>query len=386
MSHTLHMVALPHTELTNRDLSCAYSQKVRRACGMFRAEGHTVILYGPDRADVDVDEHVVIHTRKDRKRWGFKDFNTVTSPLLWEDHQPYFAETNMRAAAEVAKRASDRDLLLLTTSTQRAVADLNPHLTVAEWTVGYEGIVQRGSWFAAFESYAWMHHVYGKRGIENGRAFDTVIPNFFDPSHFHMAKSRDGYLLFVGRVLMRKGPHIAAEIAERVGMPLVVAGPGGRVHNGILITEEGVPVEGDVEYVGEVGFKDRADLMARAECLIAPTLYIEPFGGVAVEAMLSNTPVLASDWGAFTETVTDDVGARFRTLTDAPAALEQALRRRDGDYIRRTAISRYGMDTIGPRYTAWFDALDTLWDEGWYQETAASDRTLTMPSYHLAGR
>jgi glycosyltransferase involved in cell wall biosynthesis len=363
----VHLLALPHTRLTDDTLSCAYSQKVRRACGMLRAEGHHVTLYGPDEADVDADEVVVVHTAEDRARWGFEQFDTVLSPLVWAQDAPYFAETNARMSAAVRERARLTDLLMVTTSVQYPVAAANNELTVAEWTVGYEGIGHRDRWFAAFESYAWMHHVYGLSGFRDGRAFDRVIPNFFDPDDFYVSDKKDDYLLFVGRVILRKGPHIAAEIAERVGRRLVVAGPGARYHNDGLCTEEGTPISGDVEYVGEVGRADRAELMAKAACLITPTLFIEPFGGVAVEAMMSGTPVLASDWGAYTETVAPWTGSCFRTLTDAPAALDHCLGL-SPSVIREDAVANYSLAAVGPRFTAWFAALDSLWLDGWYTD------------------
>lgn len=349
--------------------------KVRRFCGMLRQQGLHVTLYGPDRSDADCDEHVVITTRKDRKRWGFGErFNTATSPFSWDANETYWQQANASAAAHVMQRAGRRDILCLTTSAQLAVADLNPHLTVAEWAVGYEGIHDRDRWFCAFESHAWRHHVYGLRGWRTGRPFDTVIPNFFDPHDFHRAPKGD-YLLFVGRVIERKGPHVAAEIAKRAGMRLIIAGPGGtHVSEGVVHTcDTGLRVEGNLSYVGEVNAADRAELMAGARALVVPTLYLEPFGGVAVEAMLSGTPVVASDWGAFVETVTPDVGARFSTLAQAEAALEHALTL-DPQQIRARAVERFSVEAVGPRFADWFRQLDTLWEAGWYQPRADRER------------
>lgn len=347
---------------------------------MMSQAGEQVILYGPDRADRIGDvEHVVITTKKDRKLWGFGEhYDTAATPFSWEASEPHWVRANAMAAAAVRERARPTDLLLLTTSAQAAVAHANPDLTVAEWAVGYEGIHERDRWFCAFESHAWRHHVYGLRGWRNGRPFDTVIRNFFDAHDFwdisrftrlNIPFKKD-YLLFVGRVIERKGPHVAAEIAKRAGMPLVIAGPGGvKSREGLRTCDTFLEIPGEVEYVGEVGRKERAKLMAFARAVIVPTLYVEPFGGVAVEAMMSGTPVVASDWGAFTETVTPDVGGRFSTLAQAEAALDHALKL-EPERIRQHAIDRFSLEAVGPLFTSWFDQLDSLWREGWYEPRA----------------
>lgn len=118
-------------------------------------------------------------------------------------------------------------------------------------------------------------------------------------------------------------------------------------------------------YVGEVGKAARAELLASASALIVPTLYVEPFGGVAVEAMFAGCPVVASDWGAFTETVTPDVGRRFRTLRQGCEAVE-AVRTLDRAAVAEAARARYSLEAVRPRFRAWFEQLGTLWGEGWY--------------------
>jgi glycosyltransferase involved in cell wall biosynthesis len=348
--------------------------KVLKFVPMMQAQGCKVILYGPDEIACEPDEHVVITTKADRERWGFGDgFDTVRSPFLWLPSQPYFFEANTRAIDALRERVQPRDYLCVTAGwAHHPIAEaiggpgfINP-ITV-EWAVGYEGIF---SPFCAFESYAWMHHVYGMREIRNGRAFDSVIPNFFDETQFHdpakrKRKKDDDYLLYIGRVVLRKGPQVAAAIAERMGRRLLVAGPGPTswTKGAIDAPEVSLRAPG-MEYVGEVRFEERADLMAGAAAVIVPTLYVEPFGGVAVEAMMSGTPVVTSDWGSFTEIVTPNVGARFSTLSQAVAAVEYA-ETLDRKKIRKAAIDRYGFATVGERFTRWFDQLDTLWGEGW---------------------
>jgi glycosyltransferase involved in cell wall biosynthesis len=345
--------------------------KILKWVPMMQAQGCKVILYGPDLIDCEPDEHVVITTESDRRRWGFEPgFDTVNAPFLWDASQPYWFEANTRAIDALRERVNPRDFLCLIAGwAQQPIAHAvagpmyNNPITV-EFGVGYEGIFTQ---FCAWESYAWMHHVYGKQEIVNGRAFDQVIPNFFDASQFSVPKkpSQD-YLLFIGRLVSRKGPHIALDIAHRLGIPLLVAGYG-VTHSaeGLIEYPEG-RLEGDVTYVGVADCKTRNELMGNAAAVIVPTLYIEPFGGVAVEAMMAGAPVVASDWGSFTEIVTPDVGSRFRTLAQGADAVHEVgtLERKK---IRKAAMSRYSLEAVGPVFMRWFDQLDSLWGKGWYE-------------------
>jgi len=373
LMRTLHVCALPHTSLTEKDASCAYSMKCLKFVPMMQAQGCRVILYGPDEIECEPDEHVVITTEADRLRWGYGGPNgyDTTKPFEWDNRVSYWHEANTRTIDAMRSRVEPRDFICLATSTQGVIADeiAGPNWNrpiVVEYGIGYEGVDERS--FHSYESYAWMHHVYGLRKIVNGRCFDQVIPNFFSASQFTVPEnpSKD-YLLYIGRVILRKGPHIAAEIAKRMGVPLYVAGPGAiNVTEGRIEGTDNVIIEGDVHYLGPVGFQERNELMGNAIATLVPTVYLEPFGGVSVEAMLAGCPVVASDWGAFTENVTPDVGARFRTLAQGVEAVQkvQSLNR---EAIREAAISRFSQEAVGPMFTRWFDQLDSLWGRGWYE-------------------
>ena len=130
--------------------------------------------------------------------------------------------------------------------------------------------------------------------------YDVVIPNYFDLEDFEFSADKDDYFLFVGRVDSAKGIHIAMQTVETVGggAGLIVAGAGSLEGKQ---TRTDRPVSEYVEVVGVVGPDERERLMARAKATLAPSMFLEPFCGVQIESMLSGTPVISTDWGAFAE-------------------------------------------------------------------------------------
>lgn len=357
----IHVVSLPHTLLTRDYEWCAYTAKVWRFIKMMRMAGSPVTLYGPDVADDDArdnaHEYVAVITDTDRQRWfgvsrwpGHAIFNH------WSSQAPCWREMNHRTADEIRARWSPGDVLGIISGICQAqvadeLADLRP--LVAEWGVGYTGVIP-GS-HRVYESYAWAHHVAAMLGDDNIRYFDAVIPNCYDLDDFtpRFEQPTDPYLLFMARPIERKGIRIVAEIAQRVDIPVYVAGQ----------QSADIP---NTTYLGVLTGQRKAEVLAGATALLSPTVYLEPFGGVAVEAMMSGTPVIATDWGAYTETVQNGItGFRCRTLDDFLRAVKKApeLNRRS---IACDTAAKYGLAAGSARYHNWFARLATLYGDGWY--------------------
>jgi glycosyltransferase involved in cell wall biosynthesis len=275
---------------------------------------------------------------------------------------------NDNCIKEIGKRIRPRDFIcLIGGNCQKPVADAFPQNMSVEFGIGYTGVFSQ---YKVFESYAWMHHVYGLQKNGNGNSYDTVIPNYFDPEDFPYSEEKDDYYLFIGRLISRKGPHVAHEVCKRLGAKLILAGQGVTKNKDGTIASTEIALEGgDVEHVGTVDVKQRGELMSRAKAVFVQTQYIGPFEGVHAEAMMCGTPVITTDWGVFAETVLDGyVGFRTRTLGEAIWAA-QNVDSLHNDAIRQYAIDRFSLHNVKHRYQDYFKQLLGLWDEGWYTET-----------------
>jgi glycosyltransferase involved in cell wall biosynthesis len=332
---------------------------------------HEIILYCPESAPVPgVSESV--HCLSDAERISiFGEDDTNRLPDWPNDDQSLLF--NLRIAAAIAERARPDDLVLLSQGlTHLPIKTALPKMWCCEPGIGYEGVIG-GNVFGAYESHAWRHFISCKNGFKDIRTYDTVIHPYCDPDEFPILNNGKGeYLVFLGRLIQRKGVQIAVEIAKRAKLPLYVAGAGGKsetLSSGITkITGLDVTVEGDLKHIGPVDVAQRAELLAGARALICPTLYLEPGANVAIEAQLAGTPVITHNWGVFSETVQHGVnGFHFQILREAVAAVQKCSEL-DPSKIRQYAIDRFSLAAIGPKFDIWFNVLATLREKGWYAE------------------
>lgn len=344
----VHLPGLVHRDPCPDWEPCAYSGKTFRLAMMLAAHDHDVFVYGgPDTGTAGTDVAVV--SADERAGWfGPSDWNTRVFNEFDPAH-PSWVTFNARTVEAIRERLQPGDIIGLTMgSAQAPVAEAFPGHVVAEVGVGYEGVV--AGTHRCYESHAWMHYLWGRDRVLDGRWYDTVIPNAYDPADYTFTADKSDYLLFMGRLTPRKGLEVVAELAKR---------------HRVVTAGQGDPIPG-CEHVGVVRGKEKAALLAEARGVLVPTFYIEPFGGVAVEAMLSGTPVITSPFGAFSETVTDGVsGYRCHTLSEFLAAAV-AIGELDPKEIREYAMAHYTLDVAAGRYNAWLDRLAGLYDRGWY--------------------
>lgn len=349
MKKRFHIVSLPHTQTTNEYCWCAYTAKVKRFCDMMTSLEHEVFLYAGVENEAKVKEHVSIVTRDDLKSW-YPQYDDSQVFGDWNSASPGWVEMNRRAVEEIKKRQQPGDILGIIGGTcQEAIAMGLPGMRSVEWGIGYEGIMKEG--LHVFESYAWMHHVYGMQGIRDGRFFDAVIPNAFDDADYTFEDKKSDYLLYLGRLTPRKGLEVVKELAS-VGHKIVTAGQGSTRIPG-------------TEHVGVVRGGMKASLISNAKALLVPTFYIEPFGGVVIEALLSGTPVITTDFGAFSETVREGIdGFRCHTMGE----FEEAVYRvKDLDHKKiRANAERYLTENVRHEYEKYFNRVSLLDGKGWY--------------------
>jgi glycosyltransferase involved in cell wall biosynthesis len=171
------------------------------------------------------------------------------------------------------------------------------------------------------------------------------------------ANPRGDYLAFLGRISREKRPDLAIAIARRLGLPLRMAAkvdPSDREY-----FEEIRPLLDDplIEFLGEIGDRDKWRLLGDALCLLFPIDWPEPFGLTMIEALACGTPVAARPCGSVPEVIREgEVGYIADSVDDFVAAIKRI------DVIDRARCRRYVEDhfSVGvmtDRYEAVYRAL-----------------------------
>src|SRR5213079_1472457 len=181
-------------------------------------------------------------------------------------------------------------------------------------------------------------HVADVYGLEESRV--TVIPNGIDPLDLQpvddlerlraqFAAPDERLVVLVGRLVYEKGFQLALEalpgLIERLGdVRFLVAGSG--THEKELRGQAAdLRLDAHGTFLGWIGDDVLHSLYRIADLCVVPSIY-EPFGLVALEAMVSGCPCIVADTGGLREVVQhEEVGLRFRSRD--PRSLAEMVER-----------------------------------------------------------
>lgn len=371
------MLGYSHLPASRVFTSCAFSNKNFKLAKMLTQQGHTVIYFGArgEKHEPLIEEYinsdkfhfVETHTLDDiRKDWGdgynlpdgnglgynwrktqFRnDFNTERKPVT--------NKFNKACIDYIKKNKKSDDFLLITQGYyHKPIADAVNLFLSCEPGIGYRGAYAK---FRAFESRYIQYFTYGSehpRQDINGNYYDRVIPNYFDLNEFEVAKKKGDYYLYLGRMIQRKGVWTAIKATQEIGAKLILAG-----QPDPEIDIKSFPP--NCEFIGQVNSDQRKKIMSEAIATFTPTIYLEPFGGVAVESILSGTPIITTNFGAFTDYNIDGVtGYKCDTLQDFVDATKK-VKDLDPKVIRKHG-EQFSMENVSLQFEKWWRDLYQLY-------------------------
>jgi len=185
----------------------------------------------------------------------------------------------------------------------------------------------------------------------------AVVYNPIDVDSWPLARSKEEWLLWVGRFVPEKGPQRAIAVAKAAGRPLVLAGTVQPRFERFFANEIEPHVDGTtVRFVGEVGGARKQRLFAEAFAFLMPIRWPEPFGMVMVEALAAGTPVLAFAQGAAPEIIEHGVNGFLVNDEHAMAALVDRAAEIDPGACRASA-QRFSPRSVAEGYEAVYRAV-----------------------------
>ncbi len=167
----------------------------------------------------------------------------------------------------------------------------------------------------------------------------ATIYNGIDVDAFMPQELGRKYLLFLGRVCRDKGTKEAIEIAEKLNLPLKIAGKVDALDQEYFDTLVRPRLKPSlIEYIGEVGPEEKLALYAGALAVVYPINFEEPFGLVMAEALATNTPLMAFDRGSVRELLIDGENAIIGNTVDELVQRYPELQKFDRTKCREQAL------------------------------------------------
>lgn len=167
-----------------------------------------------------------------------------------------------------------------------------------------------------------------------------------------------GYLAFLGRICPEKRPDLAIEIARRANKPIKITAKVDKADKAYYESEiRPLLSSPHVEFVGEIGEREKGPFLGGAEALLFPIDWPEPFGLVMIEALACGTPVIAFNRGSVPEVISDGVTGIIVQDEDEAVRKIEKIDRIDRRECRRVFEKRFTSSRMALEYEALYEML-----------------------------
>jgi len=204
-----------------------------------------------------------------------------------------------------------------------------------------------------------------------GVEITRVVSNGVDLERFHLARRKGDYVLYTGRICPEKGLHLAIDAARLAGTKLLIAGtvfayPEHREYFETMIRPR---LRRNAVFIGAVGGRRKAQLLAGSRCLLIPSQACETSSLIAMEAMASGTPVVAWRSGALPEIISDGRTGFLVSSTEEMASAIQRVSYLGNEHCRHEAERRFSSEKMVASY---LDLYKNLFKRGAVPELQAA--------------
>lgn len=171
----------------------------------------------------------------------------------------------------------------------------------------------------------------------------STVYNGINIEQYEFKKEPDAnnpYLLFLGRICIEKGAHLAIKLAKETGHRLIMAGKIGTHDMDFYNREIKHLIDNEqIIYIGEVNHSQKVNLFKNAIATVHPITWPEPFGLVLTESMACGTPVLALKDGSIPEVmqngITGFIEDNIEDLIKKTRAIPLINRRRCREHVEK---------------------------------------------------
>lgn len=129
----------------------------------------------------------------------------------------------------------------------------------------------------------------------------TVKPNFTIPKLKVDSFKRENHFLYIGRLCDEKGIELMLEAFKELPYVLHIAGDGNLKKMVLEVSK----THSNIKYLGKIPKQEVEIELQKAKALVFPSIWLEPFGLIIIEAFSNACPVISTNIGAPKSIVSD---------------------------------------------------------------------------------